>query len=116
MKVTEDITKYIDIVLDFVSPYYIYLIYLIYIVYIFVYLGFIQPHYMDTFSKSVQVFVCIFLILRFNPLRKHVCKSSDSDIIFGSATFLLINLGMVQWLQEITINNVQLIDKTINGK
>jgi hypothetical protein len=48
----------------------------------------------------IQLFICIVLIIRFNPIRKIVLKEYDRYIIFGSALFLLANLGLTQFFKN----------------
>tara|TARA_B110000305_G_C18990194_1_gene425762 strand:- start:265 stop:612 length:348 start_codon:yes stop_codon:yes gene_type:complete len=55
----------------------------------------------DTFryiNTSIQLFVCLFLMLRYHPYREHKYYKHDAGIIFGSASFLLINLGITEYL------------------
>jgi len=60
----------------------------------------------------MQVFVCTFLIYRFNPLRKqtHTLKPYDAKIIFSSALFLLLNTGLAEvferYLKEIPVEYI----------
>lgn len=57
---------------------------------------YIDPIQINKLNIAVQLFVCIFLILRFHPFRQHELRKYDSQIIFGSAVFLLANLGITQ--------------------
>lgn len=88
----------IDKFLDGLVPYYIYTIIGLHISYILLFIGLVQfnTSYLGILDTSIQFFVCLFLILRFNPFRKHEFKEQDANIIFGSATFLLLNLGFVK--------------------
>ena len=53
--------------------------------------------YVNYLNIVVQVFICIILMMRFHPLRKHKLHKHDSQLIFGSAFFLLTNLGITQY-------------------
>jgi len=93
----------IDNILDSItSTVYFYVVILLNISYIFLYIGlnYIDNTYLHYFSTFVQVFVCIFLIIRFNPFRTHSLRKNDASIIFGSAILLLANLGIYQYLHS----------------
>jgi hypothetical protein len=60
--------------------------------------------YLNILDTTIQLFVCFFLILRFNPFRKHDFKENDASIIFGSATFLLLNLGFIKLVKFFLIS------------
>jgi hypothetical protein len=100
--------KYIDDFLDGLVPYYIYGIVFFHVSYIVLFIGLFEfnKEYLSILDISIQTFVCIFLIIRFNPFRKHIFKPSDAKIIFGSATFLLLNLSFVKIFNQYFINNV----------
>lgn len=80
----------------------IYSIYFIHIFYIFLFFGFvfINPEYIKYLSIFIQVLICIILIIRFNPYRKHNFVETDSRIIFSSAIFLLTNLGITEYIRS----------------
>uniref|UniRef100_A0A6C0JM35 Uncharacterized protein n=1 Tax=viral metagenome TaxID=1070528 RepID=A0A6C0JM35_9ZZZZ len=88
----------IDKFLDLLVPYYIYSIVLVHVLYVFLFIGILKfaANYLPILNICIQVFVCIFLILRFHPFRNHHFKEGDAHVIFGSATFLLLNLGFVE--------------------
>jgi hypothetical protein len=98
--------KYIDNFLDGLVPYYIYGIVFLHLAYVVVFIGLVELNekYLNVLDISIQSFICIFLIVRFNPYRKHVLRPSDAQIIFGSATFLLLNLGFVKFFNQTAIN------------
>jgi len=105
--------KYIDNFLDGLIPYFIYGIVLFHIGYVLLFIGLFQfnREYLSILDISIQTFICIFLIIRFNPFRKHILRPSDAQIIFGSATFLLLNLGFVKLFNKQLLNNVESIIK-----
>lgn len=54
------------------------------------------PHkYVAALQSFVHVFVCLFLLVRFNPLIHPVLHKNDSDIIFASAVLLLSNVVFI---------------------
>jgi len=70
--------------------------------YIAYFLGFfgilyIDDSYIRAFSTFIQFSVCIFLMIRFFPLRKtYDVTKLDVSIIFYCATFLLINVVFIE--------------------
>lgn len=105
--------KYIDNFLDGLVPYYIYGIIFFHLAYVLLFIGLFQfnKEYLSILDISIQTFICIFLIVRFNPFRKHILRPSDAKIIFGSATFLLLNLGFVKFFNQKILKNVETIVK-----
>jgi hypothetical protein len=105
--------KYIDNFLDGLVPYYIYGIIFFHVAYVLLFIGLFQfnKEYLSILDISIQTFICIFLIIRFNPFRKHILRPSDAQIIFGSATFLLLNLGFVKLFNKQLLKNVESIVK-----
>jgi hypothetical protein len=98
--------KYIDNFLDGLVPYYIYGIIFFHVAYVLLFIGLFQfnREFLSILDISIQTFICIFLIIRFNPFRKHILRPSDGQIIFGSATFLLLNLGFVKLFTPFNIS------------
>jgi hypothetical protein len=91
-------TKF-DKILDTVKkPVYMTSILFIYISYFLIFFGifYINKTYIDLFSNLLLTFVCLFLIVRFHPFRKHELRDFDSTIIFGSAILLLTNAGLTK--------------------
>ena len=92
----------IDDVLEMIAPYYIHLIAGMHILYAFAFVGIISTSsiYIQFINIFIQTFIGIFLMLRYNPFRKQKFYKNDANIIFGSAAFLLFNLGLVQYFQS----------------
>lgn len=89
------------------KPFYIVMIILVNVLYITAYFGIMKYNvkYLEYLNIGIQLFICIFLIIRFNPLRKHHLKEFDANIIFGSAIYLLVNLGLTEYILHY-VNNV----------
>ena len=51
--------------------------------------------YVSALQSFVHVFVCLFLLVRFNPLIHPVLHKHDSAIIFASAMLLLSNVVFI---------------------
>jgi len=81
------------------KPAYLLTMGITYIGYIFLFLGisYISPSYITTFGNFMHIFICLLLIYKFNPLRGKIQLSEyDSQLIFLSATFILVNIGLVE--------------------
>ena len=90
---------------------------LLYISYFVLFFGLfkINTQYVHILSTFVHVFICLFLILRFNPFVKAELRPYDSNIIFGSALLLLFNvvlseLGLKKTPQNTTKNTKDTIN------
>lgn len=83
-------------------PVYLSSIFLLHFAYLLVFVGVIKytPTIINNISIFIQLFICLFLIVKFHPYRKHELKEFDSTIIFGSALFLLTNLGITEYLKN----------------
>jgi hypothetical protein len=93
-------------------------IFIIHLFYILIFLGLISVNmqYVNYLNIAVQLFICIILMLRFHPLRKHKLHKYDSQLIFGSAFFLLTNLGITQYayyVSESTLKQIPVINQII---
>uniref|UniRef100_A0A6C0JGF4 Uncharacterized protein n=1 Tax=viral metagenome TaxID=1070528 RepID=A0A6C0JGF4_9ZZZZ len=62
---------------------------------------YVNSSYINVFNIVVHVILCLFLIVRFNPLRKDiVIKKYDQVFIFSTAIFLLLNLGVIEYINK----------------
>jgi hypothetical protein len=62
-----------------------------------------QPKYLSTLSFFVKLYVCFFLIIRFNPFRKVQFSELDRKIVFSAALFLItenINDYFMKYFQD----------------
>ena len=98
VEVTEQ-SKPLDKLFDMIVGPTASFIFFIHVFYVFIFLGFIsvEMKYVNYLNIVVQLFICIILMMRFHPLRKHKLHKHDSQLIFGSAFFLLTNLGITQY-------------------
>ena len=85
-------------------PVYFYSVAIMQIIYFLLFLGVvsINSEYVNLLNISIQLFIIFFLMYRFNPFRNHKLEPYDSPIIFGSAIFLLTNLGFTQYIYYYT--------------
>ena len=89
------------------EPLYRGSLYLIFLLYFVAFFGLYtyNQKYLYYLQLFMQAFVCIFLIVRFHPFRRHSLKPFDANIIFGSAVVLLTNLGVTTYMEKY-INNI----------
>ena len=101
-----------DDIFEIIGKYYNVLTTIFYLIYSLLFIGviYLNHEYLYLFRMIMQILVCLFLIYRFHPFQQHVLKSYDSRIIFSSAIFLLINIGIV----EIASNIFSPITREIN--
>jgi hypothetical protein len=55
-------------------------------------LAFINEIYIRWLSTAIQIFICLFLVIRFRPFRDYTITQFDATVIFASATSLLTNV------------------------
>jgi len=98
MELTGGILEKIDDIVDYAGKHYSYLSLALYAAYIVLFLGVVNfnPSYITELKLLMQVVICVVLIYRFNPFRKHELKKYDANIIFSSAMFLLVNTGIAE--------------------
>ena len=72
---------------------------LMHLAYLAIFFGilYLNQTYLRIFSAFIQLGVCLFLIIRFSPFKKsHEITKLDVSIIFYCATFLLMNVVLVE--------------------
>lgn len=85
------------------KPAYKGMIAILYATYIATYFGllYVNPEYIQLLSKLIRLFICVFLIIRFNPFRSHhKLREFDGELIFASAILLLTDLGITQFVVD----------------
>ena len=82
--VFNDIDKMQDKTLDII-------LFVTYFLYFSLALGiyFISPQYINLLHDIVKIYICFFLIYRFNPWRTTKCNHLDKRIAFSAGFFLL---------------------------
>ncbi len=95
------------------KPIYLISIGTLYLMYFLIFFGLfnISPEYTRLFSNFIQLGICLFLIIRFNPFRQHELREFDGTIIFGSAMFLLANLGITEYIIQFIRKEADLVIK-----
>lgn len=83
---------------------FIYAIYISYILLLITLFGVqINPKYYKILQELIKYFVCIFLIIKYNPFRKKeniTFDGIDRYIVFHSGIFLLVTTGVIQLLEN----------------
>lgn len=107
------------------KPVYYFLFFLLYLLYFALFFGifYVNPSYIRILTGIIHVIVCLFLLIRFHPFRKHELKEFDSKVIFASAIILFTNGtlfdALLHYLKNIVgssvaiINNINNINNTI---
>lgn len=96
-------TSSLDKYLDKFAPYYASIMVGIHVLYIFAFIGIraINEAYLNILHTFAEIFVCVFLMIKFHPFRKYSLKPHDPIIIFGSATFILLSLGFGSFIKKV---------------
>jgi hypothetical protein len=80
------------------------IIYLTYILMILSAFGLSQtaPKYLQSLDYYVRVYICLFLIWRFNPLRSHYeFTDLDRKIAFSAGVFILTTTALNQYIDQV---------------
>ena len=90
-------SRMLDNVTKTIGKYYRILPMILLSAYMLIFIGvlYINVEYLHIFKTMMQLIVCVFLLYRFHPYRKHVLQKYDAQIIFSSAMFLLVNISAV---------------------
>lgn len=88
-----------------------------YILIILIYLGWSSSasSYLDIIDYYLRIYVCLFLIWRFNPFRKIEFTELDRKIVFSAGLFLLTTTALNQYITSLATNittNVANLTKT----
>jgi len=63
------------------------------------------PIYLQTLDYYIRIYICLFLMWRFNPLRTHYeFNELDAKIAFSGGAFILTTTALNQYLNEFIIN------------
>ena len=106
-----DIDKIQDKTLDVI-------LFVTYFLYFLLALGiyFISPQYINLLHDIVKIYICFFLIYRFNPWRITKCNHLDKRIAFSAGFFLLsttIFENILKYLISKTETNVERLKRKI---
>lgn len=60
------------------------------------------PNYLDTMDYYIRIYICLFLMWRFNPLReKPEFTELDRKIAFSAGIFILTTTALNQYLVQL---------------
>ena len=79
---------------SYLKPAYVASLSLLYSLYLLLFFGVynVDPSFVYYLSIMIHIFICLFLLHRFNPFTvSDRLLQFDKDVIFGSASFLLVN-------------------------
>jgi len=70
---------------------FLYLLIMSYILYAFVFIGIVNnsPSYLETLNFVLKIYVCMVLLIRFNPFVDRQFTNFDKKIVFSCALFLI---------------------------
>ena len=97
----------IDGIIDKIGHNY-YILIILNILYFLALIGiaYVNISYITFFKIIIHTVLCLILIYKFNPLRKQVTLNKyDSILIFSTALFLLLNMGIVEYVKNFYIKN-----------
>lgn len=65
--------------------------------------AFIKPDYVSTIESALQIYVALFLILRFNPITRDKVKfdAFDARVSFSAGVFLFISTALFGLLSRV---------------
>jgi hypothetical protein len=59
------------------------------------------PHYIETLDYYVKIYICLFLIYRFNPLRTKIDFTElDRKIVFSAGLFILTTTAISSFAMQ----------------
>jgi hypothetical protein len=60
------------------------------------------PTYLQSLDYYVRIYICLFLIWRFNPFRRHYeFTDLDRKIAFSAGVFILTTTALNQYIEEV---------------
>lgn len=70
---------------------FFYMLYGSYLLFVLILLGISinAPDYLETLNFMLKMFICLFLLIRFNPLTENRMNSFDKRVVFSASLFLL---------------------------
>lgn len=89
--------------------------------YIVAFLGIatVDTSYIHSLNVVVQTFIVVFLLYRFNPLRRNIkLTEADKTISFGSAVLLgtnLISIELARWIRPMVDSGKLRLDSWTHG-
>jgi len=85
---------------------YTFAIIILYLTYFFIAIGMFpnNPEYVTYLTYFIRLYICIMLIIRFNPFRKLKYTEFDKNLVFGAALFMLstliVNVDILSYIKK----------------
>ena len=102
MNLFNKINKKFDYFYDYSGHHFIQLLLIFHILYFLVLIGVVSLNieYINFFYNTINVFLCLFLIIRFNPLRKkHELRANDPKMVFSISLFIILNMIIIELIK-----------------
>ena len=75
-------------------------------------LSLIAPHYLNLFETYMKLYICISLLIRFNPLRQKKFNTLDRKIAFSAGLLLLSStllnsykIRLIHFIKSYSVDN-----------
>jgi hypothetical protein len=90
----------VDAMRTVTGPTYVVSLVIMHLLYFLAFFGFVyvKPEYISELTTFIQVVICLFLMIRFNPFRDPKITAFDVKIIFSASIFILTNIGVTGFL------------------
>ena len=103
MKILNTFNEKFDNFYDYIGGNFVKLLLFFHVIYFIILLNIISfnSEYINLFYNLTNVLLCLFLIIRFNPLReKYELRTNDPKLIFSISFFLLLNMFVVEIIKN----------------
>lgn len=111
----------VDKNIDHATYLYYGILSILHFLYIVAFLGIatVDSSYTHSLNVVVQLFIVVFLLYRFNPLRRNIqLTEADKTISFGSAILLgtnLISIELARWIHPLVDSGKLRLDSWMHG-
>ena len=73
------------------------------------------PQYLNGMDYYVKIYVCLFLILRFNPFRRVKFTELDRKVAFSAGLFILTTTAFAQYFAKISYKTSKYVKNRITS-
>ena len=115
-KIFNNFNNEFDKFYDYTGHHLIKLILAFHVIYFITLLGVISINmkYINFFYSSVNIILCMFLIIRFNPIKeKHELRANDPKMIFSISFFLILNMVIIELIKALYPNKYDSVKQYI---
>jgi hypothetical protein len=100
--------------LEYQEKIFTYVIYICYILYFLTLFGLSRqaPEYLKYLQFLIQIYVCLFLIIRFNPFITTKFTSLDRRVAFSAGLFIFTT----SFINEILLRNLEKVKNNVEKK